>query len=204
MNTLQRIKIIRSNIDKAKVLQESIIDDIRNRKKELRQIKNSIDKHEKAKEIVIKVGLETQQQLEVKVSDITSMAMETVFPEPYKIELEFVQRRNKTECDIYFVRNGNRSEPLSSSAGGTLDIASFALRIACWTLQIPRKNNTIILDEPTKWVSKTYRQDTAKMLKEISEKLNLQFIIVTHDPVLTQFADKVFEVSIKNGISQIK
>jgi len=204
MSTLQKIKIIRANIDKAKVLQESIINDIRTRKKEVRQIVNSIDKHEKAKEIVIKVGLETQQQLEVKVSDITSMAMETVFPDPYKIELEFVQRRNKTECDIYFVRNGNRSEPLSSSAGGTLDIASFALRIACWTLQIPRKNNTIVLDEPTKWVSKTYRQDTAKMLKEISEKLNLQFIIVTHDPVLTQFADKVFEVSIKNGISTIK
>ena len=41
------------------------------------------------------------------------------------------------------------------------------------------------------------------MIKEISQKLGIQFIVVTHENALTESADKIFEVSIKKGISKI-
>lgn len=41
------------------------------------------------------------------------------------------------------------------------------------------------------------------MIKEVSDKLGIQFIIVTHDPMLTKFADKVFEVRQKRKVSKI-
>jgi chromosome segregation ATPase len=41
------------------------------------------------------------------------------------------------------------------------------------------------------------------MIKEISTKLGIQFIVVTHNETLASAADKVFNVSIKKGISHV-
>jgi DNA repair exonuclease SbcCD ATPase subunit len=67
----------------------------------------------------------------------------------------------------------------------------------------PRTRNTIILDEPFKHLSDTYQDQASAMIKELSRKLNLQFIIITHKEALTNYADKIFKVSIKNGKSQV-
>ena len=164
----------------------------------------NLKKHEKALEVVKLAALKTQEQIQYHISDITSLALSAVFPEPYELIIEFVERRNKTECDLFFSRNGQRIDPMNSSGGGPIDIASFALRIASWSLQRPIRSNTIILDEPMKNLSKEYQEQGALMLQEVSRKLGIQFIIVTHEPVLARFADKTFNVSIKNGISRVE
>lgn len=166
-------------------------------------VKKETKRHEKALELVKLAALKTQEQIQFHISDITSLALSAVFPEPYELVLEFVERRNKTECDLYFKRNEERMDPLDSSGGGPVDIASFALRIASWSLQQPNGSNTIILDEPFKNLSKEYREQGAMLLQQVSQKLGIQFIIITHMPILTQYADKVFNVDIKNKISKV-
>jgi ABC-type cobalamin/Fe3+-siderophores transport system ATPase subunit len=158
---------------------------------------------EKAREIMKTIGLMTQKQLQFHISDIASLALEGVFPKPYKLVLDFVERRNKTECDIWFERNGKRIKPLHAAGGGTLDVASFALRIACWSMEMAKSRNTIVLDEPMKWVSAEYQEAVSEIIKQISNKLGIQFIITTHSPVLASYADKIFKVRIKNGISKV-
>jgi len=39
------------------------------------------------------------------------------------------------------------------------------------------------------------------MIKELSTRLGLQFIIVTHEETLTEYADKVFTVKMRKGKS---
>lgn len=163
----------------------------------------SLHLHEQAREIVREVGMKTQQQLQYHISDITSLALEAVFEEPYELKVEFVQRRNKTECDLFFERTGERIDPLTASGGGAVDVAAFALRIATWSMTHPRTRNTIILDEPLRFLSTDNQEKASQMIKEISQRLGIQFIIVTHNPTLTAYADKVFEVKIKKGKSQV-
>lgn len=198
------LRQLRNKLEQLKGQKNQIEKDISDNKKALKYAKRELSHYEEAKEIIREVGIKTQEQLQFHISDITSLALEAVFPDPYKLEIEFVQRRNKTECDIYFSRNGNQVDPISASGGGAVDIAAFALRIASWSLQRPHSRNTIILDEPMRFVSKEYREKTSLMMKEVSQKLGLQFIIVTHDPTLSAYADKVFEVTIKNGVSKIQ
>lgn len=197
-------KEIRLRFERLKGRKDQIREDIKTFKKQKKNIKKQALLHEQAKLILTEVGLKTQKQIQFHISDITSLALEAVFEEPYKLILDFVQRRNKTECDIYFERDGQRVDPISASGGGTVDIAAFALRIASWTLHTPRLRNTIIMDEPMRFVSKEYREQASLMIKEISKQLGIQFIIVTHDPVLTKHADMVFETTIKRGITKIK
>jgi len=168
----------------------------------LKEMKRELIRLEQAREIIREVGQKTQSQLSYHISDITTLAMEAVFADPYQLQVDFVQRRNKTECDLSFVRNENVVNPLSAAGGGAVDFAAFALRIASWSMSRPRTRNTIILDEPLRFLSAENQERASAMIKELSKRLNLQFIIITHEPILTTYADKIFEVSqTKKGIS---
>ena len=170
---------------------------------EIRNNKRSLNQHEQAREVLREVGLKTQQTLQVHISDIATLAFEAIFDDPYELSVEFVQRRNKTECDLLFSRDGNKVDPLEASGGGAVDVAAFALRIASWTMQRPRSSNVMILDEPMRFLSVDLQERASQMIKELSDKLGIQFIIITHEPTLAAAADKVFEVSKRKGVSKI-
>lgn len=195
---------VRSSLDQLKGQRFQIEKSINALRVEVTDLKRSLRRHEQAREIVHEVGLKTQQQLQYHIGDITSMALDSVFDNPYELKVEFVERRNKTECDLTFVRDGMEIDPIEASGVGAIDVASFALRIASWSMMHPRTRNTIILDEPFRFLSSNYQEQASAMIKELSKKLKLQFIIVTHEEILTTSADKVFAVSInRKGISTV-
>jgi DNA repair exonuclease SbcCD ATPase subunit len=199
----EQIQQLRNRLEQQKGQQQQLQKTVETLEIELKEKTRSLRQHEQAREVIKEVGLKTQQELEFHISDITSLALESVFSNPYQLKIEFVQRRNKTECDLFFERDGNRFDPIDSSGVGTIDVAAFALRIASWSMQNPHSRNTIIMDEPFRFLSANYQEQASQMIKEISKRLGIQFIVVTHEPVLASYADKTFEVSIKNGISKI-
>lgn len=156
----------------------------------------------KARALAQKVAQETQKKLEYHVSNLVTLAEASVFPDPYEFGVEFVQRRNKTECDLYFLKGGERLDPVSSSGGGALDVAAFALRCAFWSLNKSRP--VIILDEPFRFVSHDLQGRCGEMLKRISERLGLQVLMVSHLPNIISGADRVFRVTQDGGVSSVE
>lgn len=193
----------RTRLNHLKGVQAGILKDIQTYQEEIKTSEEALIQFEQAKAIIWEVGLKTQQQLQYHIGDITSIALESVFPNPYKLEVDFVQRRNKTECDLYFTRNGGRMEPKTASGGGAVDVAAFALRIASWSLERPHSRNVIILDEPMRFLSEDLQEQASTMIKEISRRLGIQFIIVTHEQNLTSCADAVFTVKKRAGKSYV-
>jgi len=146
----------------------------------------------------------TQQELEYHVSEIVSLALEAVFEDPYKFKLVFTPRRGRSEADLFFEKNGVRIDPMTAAGCGAVDIASFALRIALWSLRTPRTRNTIVFDEPFKYLSKDLQTKASSMVKEISQKLNLQIIIITHEEAFVEQADKVYRVTKRGPVSKVR
>lgn len=201
---MNRIQTLRNRLEQEKGRAVQIERSISDLKSQLTDTKRSIRRHEQAREIIREVGLKTQEQLQYHISDITSLALEAVFDDPYELVAEFVQRRNKTECDLYFQRDGERTDPLSASGGGAVDVAAFALRIAAWSMQTPKRRNTIILDEPMRFLSVDLQARASQMIKELSEKLGIQFIIISHESTLAEHVDKTFTVKLKKGVSYVE
>ena len=201
---MKNLSEIKSYYERQVGKKEQIEQDIVSLQDKLKTNRKDVKNLEKAHEIVKLVGGETQQQLHYHISDITSLALEGVFKNPYKLVLDFVERRGKVECDLLFERDGVQVKPKRASGFGSLDIASLALRIACWSMKAPRTRPTIIIDEPFKNLDRTHHEAASQMIKEISSKLGIQFIITTHIPILAAYADKEFNVSIKNKISKVK
>jgi len=195
---MKKINEIKSFYERQIGRKEQTEQDINDLNKKLKQNRKHVKNLEKAHEIVKLVGGETQQQLHYHISDITSLALESVFENPYKLILDFVERRGKVECDLLFARDDTIIKPKRASGFGALDITSLALRVACWSMKSPRTRPVIILDEPFRNLSKKYHEQASKMIKEISDKLGVQFIISTHTPALAYYADKEFK-TIKTG-----
>jgi hypothetical protein len=201
------IKEIRAQYERKKGMWLQLNLNIEKTKQQIEELEKSLRVHEKANVIIQQVGLKTQQQLSYNISDITSLALSSVMDNPYTIHLDFVERRNKTECDIYFVRDGIQMDPFFGG-GGAIDIASFALRVASWSMQNPRSRATLILDEPFKHLKgEQTNRKMLEMVKQISKKLNIQVIMVSDERVSREATiaatDKLFETSIKNGVTKI-
>ena len=125
------IEEIRSKLERLKGAKEQIEKDISSLEDTVVENKKQLRANEKAREIIKQVGLKTQEKLSYNISEITSLALNAVLKNPYDLKLEFVERRNKTECDILFVRGDTEIKPFDGG-GGAVDIAAFALRIASW------------------------------------------------------------------------
>lgn len=156
----------------------------------------------KARALVQKVSKDTLDQLSVSVGDIVSQALSAVFENPYTFVVDFVNRRNKTECDLLFERNNNKICPMDAAGGGVIDVTSFALRATFWMLSNDLRP-ILILDEPFKFVSSNLQDYCAEMLKVIADQLGFQIIMVTHLDKIIESVDRNIELKQDKGISHV-
>lgn len=203
------VQQLRNTLEQKKGKKIEVQESIKRYKSEMMEAKRNLIRHEQARAIIKEVGRKTMQQLQFHISDITSLALEAVFDNPYQLQVEFVERRNQTECDLFFVRDGRRTDPIAGAGFGAVDVASFALRIAAWSMQNPHSRNTIILDEPFKHL-KGLEQNrrVLQMINDISKRLEIQIIMVGDERIprddIIELSDRVFEVTMINRVSKVK
>lgn len=203
MNMTSEIKYLQKELNQRIGKREQLRKTIADTKDDVLESKRQLHRYEQAQEVMRLVSIKTQEQLQYHISDITTLALESIFDEPYELIAEFIERRNKTECDLSFVKDTTKIDPLSASGGGAVDVAAFALRVASWTMQHPRSRNVLILDEPFRYLSSGLLPRASELLKELSTKLGLQIIMVTHSNELIESADKTFTVKQQKGVTYV-
>lgn len=181
-----------NRISSLKARKKVIEKDIQKKEKELENCKKEKQDAEDARTILQVAAKETQRNLETHFSSLVTNSFDIVFDDPYEFKPEFVEKRNKTECNLWFVRNGKHLTPRFSSGGAVRDVAAFALRLAYWRLE--KSEPLLILDEPFKKLHRDRLLRVTETIRYLSDELGLQMIIVTHMPEIAQQADKVMEV----------
>jgi hypothetical protein len=150
-----------------------------------------------------KVAKRVQDELCFRITKLVSLALAAVFPDPYEFVVRFEEKRGKTEALLMVVRNGEEIDPYDAAGGGVVDVISFALRICMWRLMEKPSRNVLVLDEPFRFVSRDLQPKVGRMLSEVSRKLGLQMIIVTHEEELVEHADKVYFCERRNRVSEV-
>lgn len=163
---------------------------------------------EKARAVVQLVAQQTQERLQYKISELGSLVMAAIFPRPYRLYIEFAPRRGKTECDVFFERDGELFSPMEDSGGGAVDVAACFLRPSIWTLMKPHSRPIFLLDEPFSGLKGEEANEQAlRMLQQVSKKLGVQFIMVADERVdrdtLASNCDLLLEVENKRGTSRV-
>ena len=151
---------------------------------EQKELEEVVADHEQALMIAQFIANKTQQDLEHKVSNIVTTALEAVYDNTYKFILKFDIKYGKTDAAIYLERDGNQVSPMDASGGGIVDLCSFALRLACWSMSPIRKTGLFVLDEPFKFVDKVLQLRLADLLSELARRLDIQILMITHEYTL--------------------
>lgn len=152
--------------------------------KEKARLETELEHVEEARGIVQAVSQAIQQIVHDRVAKIVTDCLEAVFDDPYEFRIIFDRKRGKTEARIIFCRDGvELDDPLNQVGGGIIDVAAFALRLACLMISRPARRRLLILDEPMKYVrGEVYRRRVAEMLQRLSKELEVQILLNTDVP----------------------
>jgi DNA repair exonuclease SbcCD ATPase subunit len=135
---------------------------------------------EEAQTLAQNVAQSVQQRVHDRIARVVTQCLQSVFDEDYEFKIHFERKRGKTEARLVFQKEGREVDPLTASGGGLVDVAGFALRLACLSLTRPALRRLVVLDEPFKFVSREFRSRLSHLFHTLSEEMGFQFIMVTH------------------------
>jgi DNA repair exonuclease SbcCD ATPase subunit len=193
-------RILQKLTNTQEILESDVVGMKKDRDAKIQRIQDNVA----AKEVLKKIELQQQQAIADKVSELVTSALRTILGERYSFKVLFKSQKNKILCDFVIQRDdGLTIDPMSAAGGGVVDLISFALRIVA-LLMSGINRNVLILDEPFRFLDKNKQEVAASLVRNLSETLNIQFIIITHEKSIIQAGSKIFNVTQKNGISQIE
>jgi hypothetical protein len=160
--------------------------------KELSNLKAEIDLLTKTS-AVLKHILDLMVKDDVaKMSGLITYGLKTIF---YDQDLSFIPviTKKNDRINIELVtRNGTIEGSFGSFGGSVAVIESFLLRILCMLkLKLAR---VMVLDETFASVGEVYIPNTCQLIAELSKKLGLDILLVTHQKEFQNHADHVYKV----------
>jgi hypothetical protein len=207
-------KELRYAIERKKGSRDKTEKDMQTKRQEVLDLQTELDAAKEARTILQLIAQQTQQQVQIKFGKLVDLAQNIVFPRPYKIEFDFVPKRNRMETDLYFVRDDRRTMPGYESGGGAVDIGGFALQASSLMLhrklKSPNTQAVLVLDEPFKHLKgETANKRAIEMVKTLSQHTGIQVIMVSDERAAREDiiagADRVFLITQNDeNESQIK
>jgi len=200
----ERIQALEDRYKDIRTRRKHLSEMIQRNKEIVERTKKDVQDYTTARSVLTTVAMKTRENFKSRVEGLVTMAIRSVFDRPFRFVLKFEESRNKAVAVPVVMEGENEYIPKDDLGGGIIDLISFAFRVVLWTMTNPRSRSVFILDEPMKWVGKGELLEKAgQMLRRISHKLNVQLIIVTHEPELAEIADRSFLVTHKNGLSTV-
>ena len=143
-----------------------------------------------------------QDAMCAKLSHIVTRVLKTVIADDIEFVIEFVERRGVHEADMFIRdKDGHEYDILDSRGGGLADVVSLALQMSF--IMLSDVDRYLILDEPSRHLSMDAQERLGEVLKMLCKEFNFTMLFVTHSKALTEIADKVFHVELKDGRSYV-
>lgn len=156
---------------------------VRDERKLFKEAKQEVTAALEAQSICQEVAESVQEIAHRQIASLVSSCLKAVFEEEaYEFKIKFAQKRGKTEARLVFEKGGLEITPKDASSGGQIDLAAFALRLACLWMQKPQRRKLLVLDEPLKFLNGShYQERVGELLLKLAKDMKLQLIIVTDD-----------------------
>jgi len=221
---IEHNKKIESQLIKASLRMDELNQELSKYDRELSgnetQIKNNNEKIKKNLEIIIQIQNEYEKEKIYKIylevfgkNGITKLIMKSMIPlinselqrlledsSYFRLEIRI---SDKNEVEFWMIDNGTGIEKLMVSGSGyERTIASLALRAVLSKICSLPKPNIIVMDEVFGKISNENLDMVGEFFQKIKEYFEKIFVI-THNPLVLNWSDKVLKVSKENNISKV-
>lgn len=168
---------------------------------EILKLQKDVSAYEQVTALLNTIGEDRQNQAQVQIESLVTMGLQSIFgPE---LSFHVIQKENSKSAQVEFVLRSTladdrivETDVLAARGGGVSAVVGFLLRLVILLLSSPSQSKILVLDETFSHVSAEYLDNVAQFLKEITEKTNIQILMVTHQSELTDTADKVYRFSL--------
>lgn len=152
----------------------------------LHDAKRKLESIQIAQQICQEIAEGVQESAHSQISGLVSRCLDTVFGEGiYGFRIKFEKKRGKTEAFLIFMQGDHELDPVEAGSGGVMDVAAFALRLACLVLSKPQRRRLIVADEPFKAVGKDRLPYVRDLLESLAREMEIQIVIVSHSDMLS-------------------
>lgn len=163
---------------------------------ELEDIEYQLGIFEKAKTYILELSKQSQEDKKDYIEYIVTLFLQMVFGESYKAKIIIDEKYDQQEVSFFFDRDGDLIEVRSDlECGGAIDIYSFGLRIAVQSLEAETEPIIFIDEKIFHNVDKKKLPLSASILKKVSEMLDIQIVLITHEEDLSNIADKIVNLN---------
>lgn len=188
-------------------IKNRLVADLEKENKNIEKYNKEIELYEKKKTILQEASDKAREYSKDMFESIATEALQTVLGDNLSVVIRFGENGgNKTAEFLIKAKYGDNEvivNPTDEDGGGAADIVSLSSLISMNSFLSDENGAPLVLDEPTKFVSKGNAKEVSKFLSEISKDMNKQIIMVTHDGVSKEIADKSYEIKLdETGTSQ--
>lgn len=155
------------------------------------------------------IGEDKQQQAQEQIEGIITRGLQSIFGETFSFHIVQTMKGKSASVE-FFIRThlddtAIETPVLESHGGGLAAIVGFLLRVTVMLLDKGSdKANVIILDETFGMVSDEYLDPLAEFIRDLVDKANIQVIMVSHQPMWEEYADKTYRFGISKGSTFVK
>ena len=191
------INDIKNSIEQAKGRKQSIERQITTVKEKIKDELRRKKASEQARTVIQSTAKSIQSKIEYKISELATLSLLSIMEKDWKVLIEFQEKRGRTEPQILLqIDDGFTASPKNSFGGGVKDILGQFMRFGLFGLIRPKLRPFFALDEPLKWLKGDGMPEKgAEAIHEISHKLDLQILLISHSPELIAGADKVIKIN---------
>ena len=199
---MEKINQLKSIVEKNTFLKDSL----ENKKEKIQQDIKKINDDTKIllelKEFLLTVSANYRDQLCNLFASLVTEALSSIFEKDIRFKINLYSYRNEPAIDISVIEDELEIDPQKSCGGGLNDIISFVIKIIF--IHLKKSSKIIILDEPLKFLSRDYIEQSSNFIRDISKRLNIQIILVSHKPDLEISCDKLINIEKNENRSMIK
>ena len=188
-------------ITKYSYKQQELNNQLNNNYEKQKSNKEDISVHNELREFLSKVSAEYRVGICNIFNNLLTEALTKIFEKNIKFQIQLENYRNQPAINVLITEDGNVLDPQKSCGGGMNDIISLVFKVIF--VYLAKGQQTIVLDESLKFLSKEYLEQASAFLRQMCDKLDMQIILVSHKENLQFSADKVITIDKQRGKSLI-
>lgn len=166
---------------------------------ELAQAEQQEQHYRAALEVLQALEKNWRDQFSQRLAHIVSWGLSTIFGVPLTVSVSTEIKRGVSSSKITIKEGDTETTILDYEGGSLVNVLSVLLRAILVVNTFPPLRRALVLDEPFSMVSQEYRPAVCQLLRHLADKLDMQFIIVSHEPELVDAADVAYFVEKKGG-----
>lgn len=155
-------------------------------------------------EVFKNLGGESQESLMDKLQKFVTFGLQSIFGISYSFVPVVDSGGKDVAVDFYVKTEDVQGRVVDAKGGGVAEVVSMLIQIFFMRVLRDEFSQVLILDTPMTHISNRYREKVSALLKQLSEKLNMQIVLLTNTKEFAEHADMAYEFTQRDGKTQVE